>query len=206
MGEWPQVAAVVSSGWMDVPVGGWVLFVDVPGGCVSLWEGGCPQCMCPWGVSKCLTSWMGVLGWVHVPGWRWMFAVGVPSGCPQRVRACVCVFVPGGCPAGFPGLCHLVVLRRVGGVGGWSARGCEVVFRNQSHVSCQCHHLTSFAVLMDISRREVGTWGTRRGAWGQRGTDVTQGTWRDTVTMGHGMTQGEGPGGHMVGGWRHMQQ
>ncbi|KAF4800052.1 cadherin EGF LAG seven-pass G-type receptor 2-like protein [Turdus rufiventris] len=43
-----------------------------------------------------------------------------------------------------------------GSVGGWSARGCEVVFRNQSHVSCQCHHLTSFAVLMDISRRENG--------------------------------------------------
>uniref|UniRef100_A0A8B9U227 Cadherin EGF LAG seven-pass G-type receptor 2 n=1 Tax=Anas zonorhyncha TaxID=75864 RepID=A0A8B9U227_9AVES len=42
-----------------------------------------------------------------------------------------------------------------GGAGGWSARGCEVVFRNQSHVSCQCNHMTSFAVLMDISRREV---------------------------------------------------
>uniref|UniRef100_A0A8C2T9U6 Cadherin EGF LAG seven-pass G-type receptor 2 n=1 Tax=Coturnix japonica TaxID=93934 RepID=A0A8C2T9U6_COTJA len=43
-----------------------------------------------------------------------------------------------------------------GGAGGWSARGCEVVFRNQSHVSCQCNHLTSFAVLMDISKRENG--------------------------------------------------
>ncbi|XP_044871039.1 cadherin EGF LAG seven-pass G-type receptor 2 [Mauremys mutica] len=43
-----------------------------------------------------------------------------------------------------------------GGVGGWSARGCELVFRNQSHVSCQCSHMTSFAVLMDISRRENG--------------------------------------------------
>ncbi|KAM8988152.1 cadherin EGF LAG seven-pass G-type receptor 2 isoform 1-T1 [Ara ararauna] len=44
----------------------------------------------------------------------------------------------------------------LGAAGGWSARGCEVVFRNRSHVSCQCHHLTSFAVLMDISRRENG--------------------------------------------------
>ncbi|TFK00729.1 izumo sperm-egg fusion protein 3 [Platysternon megacephalum] len=43
-----------------------------------------------------------------------------------------------------------------GGAGGWSARGCELVFRNQSHVSCQCSHMTSFAVLMDISRRENG--------------------------------------------------
>lgn len=46
--------------------------------------------------------------------------------------------------------------RRVSGTGGWSARGCEVVFRNESHVSCQCNHMTSFAVLMDVSRREVG--------------------------------------------------
>lgn len=49
--------------------------------------------------------------------------------------------------------------RRVSGTGGWSARGCEVVFRNESHVSCQCNHMTSFAVLMDVSRREVGLWG-----------------------------------------------
>ncbi|KAM8976686.1 cadherin EGF LAG seven-pass G-type receptor 2 [Pelodytes ibericus] len=40
--------------------------------------------------------------------------------------------------------------------GGWSARGCELVFRNETHISCQCHHMTSFAVLMDMSRRENG--------------------------------------------------
>ncbi|KAJ8258826.1 hypothetical protein COCON_G00178380 [Conger conger] len=44
----------------------------------------------------------------------------------------------------------------VGGNGGWSAKGCEVVFRNHTHISCQCYHMTSFAVLMDISRRENG--------------------------------------------------
>nr|XP_033773923.1 cadherin EGF LAG seven-pass G-type receptor 2 isoform X1 [Geotrypetes seraphini] len=44
----------------------------------------------------------------------------------------------------------------VSGIGGWSAKGCEVVFRNETHISCQCHHMTSFAVLMDISRRENG--------------------------------------------------
>ncbi|XP_074833686.1 cadherin EGF LAG seven-pass G-type receptor 2 isoform X2 [Carettochelys insculpta] len=43
-----------------------------------------------------------------------------------------------------------------GGTGSWSARGCELLFRNQSHVTCQCGHLSSFAVLMDISRRENG--------------------------------------------------
>nr|XP_014351913.1 PREDICTED: cadherin EGF LAG seven-pass G-type receptor 2 [Latimeria chalumnae] len=41
-------------------------------------------------------------------------------------------------------------------VGGWSAKGCEVIFRNETHISCQCNHMTSFAVLMDISRRENG--------------------------------------------------
>ncbi|XP_028652386.2 cadherin EGF LAG seven-pass G-type receptor 2 isoform X2 [Erpetoichthys calabaricus] len=44
----------------------------------------------------------------------------------------------------------------IGGTGGWSAKGCEVVFRNQSHISCQCNHMTSFAVLMDVSHRENG--------------------------------------------------
>uniref|UniRef100_A0A8C4EAC9 Cadherin EGF LAG seven-pass G-type receptor 2 n=1 Tax=Dicentrarchus labrax TaxID=13489 RepID=A0A8C4EAC9_DICLA len=44
----------------------------------------------------------------------------------------------------------------LGGNGGWSAKGCEVVFRNSTHISCQCYHMTSFAVLMDISRRENG--------------------------------------------------
>ncbi|XP_058860276.1 cadherin EGF LAG seven-pass G-type receptor 2-like isoform X2 [Acipenser ruthenus] len=44
----------------------------------------------------------------------------------------------------------------IGGTGGWSAKGCEVVFRNQTHISCQCNHMTSFAVLMDISHRENG--------------------------------------------------
>ncbi|CAB1418945.1 unnamed protein product [Pleuronectes platessa] len=42
------------------------------------------------------------------------------------------------------------------GSGGWSAKGCEVVFRNNTHISCQCYHMTSFAVLMDVSRRENG--------------------------------------------------
>ncbi|KAF6730891.1 Cadherin EGF LAG seven-pass G-type receptor 1 [Oryzias melastigma] len=40
--------------------------------------------------------------------------------------------------------------------GGWSSKGCEVLNRNNSHISCQCNHMTSFAVLMDISKRERG--------------------------------------------------
>ncbi|MEE6481192.1 hypothetical protein FKM82_012777 [Ascaphus truei] len=44
----------------------------------------------------------------------------------------------------------------IGGTGGWSSKGCELLSRNKSHVTCQCNHMTSFAVLMDISKRENG--------------------------------------------------
>ncbi|KAJ8262011.1 hypothetical protein GJAV_G00161080 [Gymnothorax javanicus] len=44
----------------------------------------------------------------------------------------------------------------IGGTGGWSSKGCELVSRNSTHISCQCNHMTSFAVLMDISNREHG--------------------------------------------------
>nr|XP_057933071.1 cadherin EGF LAG seven-pass G-type receptor 1 isoform X1 [Doryrhamphus excisus] len=44
----------------------------------------------------------------------------------------------------------------IGGTGGWSSKGCEVLKRNTSHISCQCNHMTSFAVLMDMSKREHG--------------------------------------------------
>ncbi|KAK6303053.1 hypothetical protein J4Q44_G00274080 [Coregonus suidteri] len=44
----------------------------------------------------------------------------------------------------------------IGGTGGWSSKGCELLHRNNTHISCQCNHMTSFAVLMDISKREHG--------------------------------------------------
>uniref|UniRef100_A0A8C6HN96 Cadherin, EGF LAG seven-pass G-type receptor 1 n=1 Tax=Mus spicilegus TaxID=10103 RepID=A0A8C6HN96_MUSSI len=44
----------------------------------------------------------------------------------------------------------------IGGTGGWSAKGCELLSRNRTHVTCQCSHSASCAVLMDISRREHG--------------------------------------------------
>uniref|UniRef100_A0A673U7R4 Cadherin EGF LAG seven-pass G-type receptor 1 n=1 Tax=Suricata suricatta TaxID=37032 RepID=A0A673U7R4_SURSU len=44
----------------------------------------------------------------------------------------------------------------IGGTGGWSARGCELQSRNRTHVACRCGLPTSFAVLMDVSRREHG--------------------------------------------------
>lgn len=44
----------------------------------------------------------------------------------------------------------------VAGGGAWSSKGCELVFRNSTHISCQCSHMSSFAILMDISKREHG--------------------------------------------------
>nr|XP_023395785.1 cadherin EGF LAG seven-pass G-type receptor 1 [Loxodonta africana] len=44
----------------------------------------------------------------------------------------------------------------LGGTGAWSAKGCELLSRNRTHVACQCSRVTSFAVLMDVSRREHG--------------------------------------------------
>lgn len=52
---------------------------------------------------------------------------------------------------------HPPFLCSTSGAGGWSAKGCELLSRNRTHVTCQCSHTTSFAVLMDVSRREVGT-------------------------------------------------
>lgn len=39
--------------------------------------------------------------------------------------------------------------------GCWTVRDCMVVYRNTSHVRCQCQRLGTFGVLMDSSHREV---------------------------------------------------
>lgn len=39
--------------------------------------------------------------------------------------------------------------------GAWSSKGCKVVQENNSSVSCQCNHLTSFAVLTRILPQKV---------------------------------------------------
>lgn len=38
----------------------------------------------------------------------------------------------------------------------WSDEGCDVLRYNRSHVTCQCHHLTNFAVLMEEATGGVG--------------------------------------------------
>ncbi|XP_069062320.1 cadherin EGF LAG seven-pass G-type receptor 3 [Pleurodeles waltl] len=43
---------------------------------------------------------------------------------------------------------------RVGVLGSWTARDCDLVYRNTTHVHCQCSQLGTFGVLMDSSQRE----------------------------------------------------
>lgn len=38
-----------------------------------------------------------------------------------------------------------------GDYGKWSQDGCSFIGRNSTHVTCECNHLTNFAILMDIS-------------------------------------------------------
>lgn len=40
-------------------------------------------------------------------------------------------------------------------VGDWSQEGCSLKDLNNTHVTCQCDHLTNFAILMDVSGVEV---------------------------------------------------
>ncbi|CAL8321279.1 unnamed protein product, partial [Boreogadus saida] len=42
-----------------------------------------------------------------------------------------------------------------GGRGGWSPEGCSVLNVTDGKTTCSCNHLTSFAVLLDLSRRGV---------------------------------------------------
>ncbi|XP_061182218.1 adhesion G protein-coupled receptor L1-like [Saccostrea echinata] len=43
-----------------------------------------------------------------------------------------------------------------GEVGDWSQEGCSLRDMNSTHVTCQCNHLTNFAILMDVSGVELG--------------------------------------------------
>ncbi|KAK7795875.1 hypothetical protein U0070_000483 [Myodes glareolus] len=43
----------------------------------------------------------------------------------------------------------LLEMEDIGGTGGWSAKGCELLSRNRTHITCQCSHSTSCVVLMD---------------------------------------------------------
>lgn len=40
-------------------------------------------------------------------------------------------------------------------VGEWSDEGCRVVDTNDEYTTCECDHLTNFAVLMDVTGTKV---------------------------------------------------
>ncbi|KAM6953383.1 adhesion G-protein coupled receptor G2-like [Aplochiton taeniatus] len=42
-----------------------------------------------------------------------------------------------------------------GGAGGWSSAGCFLLTTTEDSTSCSCNHLTSFAILLDLSRKGV---------------------------------------------------
>ncbi|TRY94340.1 hypothetical protein DNTS_026337 [Danionella cerebrum] len=42
-----------------------------------------------------------------------------------------------------------------GGSGGWSSSGCRVVNSSAENTVCACNHLTSFGILLDISKTEI---------------------------------------------------
>lgn len=44
---------------------------------------------------------------------------------------------------------------RVEPTGFWTARDCDLVYRNVTHVRCHCSQFGTFGVLMDSSHREV---------------------------------------------------
>lgn len=55
----------------------------------------------------------------------------------------------------FPDYCLLFDGHRTNPSGFWTARDCDLVYRNTTHVHCQCSQFGTFGVLMDSSHREV---------------------------------------------------
>lgn len=50
----------------------------------------------------------------------------------------------------------------IGRIGEWSTAGCSVIERfnidDGAYVKCSCSHMTSYALIMDVSDQEVGFW------------------------------------------------
>ncbi|XP_064206865.1 mucin-2 isoform X2 [Anguilla rostrata] len=58
-------------------------------------------------------------------------------------------------PANFVASCVFWDFRMNGGSGGWNPSGCSVEKSTNEETNCSCNHLTSFAVLLDISREGI---------------------------------------------------
>ncbi|XP_034718260.1 adhesion G-protein coupled receptor G2 [Etheostoma cragini] len=57
--------------------------------------------------------------------------------------------------ANYAASCVFWDFSRNGGGGGWSSAGCFVVNSTQEDTTCSCNHLTSFAILLDLSREGI---------------------------------------------------
>uniref|UniRef100_A0A3Q2V066 Adhesion G-protein coupled receptor G2 n=1 Tax=Haplochromis burtoni TaxID=8153 RepID=A0A3Q2V066_HAPBU len=58
-------------------------------------------------------------------------------------------------PANFVATCVFWDFALNGGSGGWSSNGCSVQNSTDSETICGCNHLTSFAILLDLSRQPI---------------------------------------------------
>ncbi|KAI3355444.1 hypothetical protein L3Q82_018280 [Scortum barcoo] len=56
-------------------------------------------------------------------------------------------------PGNFVASCAFWDFAQNGGRGGWSSAGCFVVNSTVEYTTCSCNHLTSFAILLDLSRQ-----------------------------------------------------
>ncbi|XP_078136342.1 uncharacterized protein adgrg2a isoform X2 [Sander vitreus] len=57
--------------------------------------------------------------------------------------------------ANYAASCAFWDFTRNAGGGGWSSAGCFVVNSTQEETTCSCNHLTSFAILLDLSREGI---------------------------------------------------
>ncbi|KAJ8278162.1 hypothetical protein GJAV_G00084580 [Gymnothorax javanicus] len=58
-------------------------------------------------------------------------------------------------PGNFVAICVFWDFNQNDGLGGWSSEGCSVQNSTDSETICSCNHLTSFAVLLDLSREGI---------------------------------------------------
>ncbi|KAF7656917.1 hypothetical protein LDENG_00034460 [Lucifuga dentata] len=58
-------------------------------------------------------------------------------------------------PANYVASCVFWDFTQNGGGGGWNSTGCSVLNATQEDTTCSCDHLTSFAILLDLSREGI---------------------------------------------------
>lgn len=64
---------------------------------------------------------------------------------------CVCIFVCIAAQASGLTECSFWDKKLDGGYGAWSQKGCRLVTETSGSATCECNHLTNFAILVDTS-------------------------------------------------------